>query len=116
MPALVSYWEGAILHFPLNQYTTTRVLKHFNINVPEDPAERRFLVGALSQIQIYENLYYRHAKGFFPEDLWDGWERSMRNSFKTDPFCRIWEDSDVKEFLWKPFVDYVDGKCFDRRV
>jgi hypothetical protein len=20
MPALVSYWEGAILHFPLNQY------------------------------------------------------------------------------------------------
>jgi len=21
MPALVSYWEGAILHFPLNQYT-----------------------------------------------------------------------------------------------
>ena len=21
MPALVSYWEGAILHFPLNQYS-----------------------------------------------------------------------------------------------
>jgi len=23
MPALVSYWEGAILHFPLNQYITS---------------------------------------------------------------------------------------------
>jgi len=23
MPALVSYWEGAILHFPLNQYTSS---------------------------------------------------------------------------------------------
>jgi len=23
MPALVSYWEGAILHFPLNQYKNT---------------------------------------------------------------------------------------------
>jgi hypothetical protein len=23
MPALVSYWEGANLHFPLNQYTFT---------------------------------------------------------------------------------------------
>jgi hypothetical protein len=24
MPALVSYWEGAILHFPLNQYTSSK--------------------------------------------------------------------------------------------
>ena len=24
MPALVSYWEGAILHFPLNQYKSVR--------------------------------------------------------------------------------------------
>lgn len=33
MPALVSYWEGAILHFPLNQYTITRQVKGYPFEV-----------------------------------------------------------------------------------
>jgi hypothetical protein len=31
MPALVSYWEGANLHFPLNQYSIARLI-HFKAN------------------------------------------------------------------------------------
>jgi len=37
MPALVSYWEGAIFHFPLNQYRSSNA-------VPKEPDRSKLKV------------------------------------------------------------------------
>ena len=54
MPALVSYWKGAILHFPLNQYNLARSLSLHPLHVGELPVDtlldQPVIVGELDQM------------------------------------------------------------------
>lgn len=96
---------------------TKALLKHFNFSsIPESAAEGRGLLSAFLQIQVYESMFYRHEKGYFPQELWEEWDRSMANSFKTDVFLAVWEQSETKEYFWKSFVDHVNRSYFHKRV
>jgi hypothetical protein len=86
------------------------ILKHFGLSDRVEAGSAH--LGALLQIQIYENMYYRHKKGFFPAELWDEWDNSMRDSFRSEPFATVWTESKVKRYLWKDFVYYVDESYF----
>jgi len=96
---------------------TKGLLAHFKMkDIPEEQSKRLQYLGAFMQMQIYENIYYRHAKGFFPDDLWDQWDRSMANSFHTEVFRTAWEETDAKNFFWLPFVKHIEGKYFHNRT
>ena len=46
MPALVSYWEGAILHFPLNQYS---VMLRLELEKRFHAGQRHLHIGMIAQ-------------------------------------------------------------------
>jgi hypothetical protein len=110
--------ERQLIGIQLQDPENTRaLLAHFKMkDIPETASDRLTLLGAFMQIQIYESIYYRHRKGFFPGELWEQWDRSMANSFITDTFRTVWEQTDAKEFLWPEFVRHIDGAYFFKRI
>jgi hypothetical protein len=86
------------------------ILEHFGLEQPlPDTTEKRLLLMAISQISIYESIYYRHEKGVFPRDLWNQWNASMANSFQRDKYFRtIWEKTSYKKYIYQPFREHVD--------
>jgi hypothetical protein len=105
-----------------NENNARGFLRHFMLegkSVPEDFEMVRMWIIVMAQISAYEKLYYRHKKGFFPEELWSQWDRSMGNSFNKDRLFReVWNSTDFKRYLWVQFTNHVDEQYFfeKRRV
>ena len=62
MPALVSYWEGAILHFPLNQYTPRSTRKEQRAYDRHLYRERHLVECFIGKIKHYRRIFSRFEK------------------------------------------------------
>jgi hypothetical protein len=72
MPALVSYWEGAILHFPLNQYIFTLPTQTY-LHQPHDKHSRLIWALALDSKCRYNVGSVRPGLARQSLRLWISW-------------------------------------------
>ena len=56
----------------------------------------------------YEKVFFQHANGAFPAELWPSWERCIPQMIANPRVYAYWQAS--KGTFWKDFVDHFDPK------
>jgi hypothetical protein len=83
------------------------LVARFNLDEKIQEEDYKLYLFAMLQIEHYQNVYSRHKRGLFPNEIWPQWELSMLGSFQSNVFRIVWK-SRFQDILTIEFRKYVN--------
>ena len=57
-------------------------------------------------LNLYEELFYHHKKGYIDDEIWDGWTKTIQKDVKLPYAMGFWEK--VKEQYGTSYRDFIN--------
>ena len=77
---------------------------------PEEMMDGQLVFGSI--FRNYENYCYQYSRGYFEEEVWDGYKKTMSEQLSV-PFGKEWWNNHQAAF-GKSFVTFVNAELLDR--
>jgi len=64
--------------------------------------------------RYFENMFYRHKKGYLDEEVWTGWKRLMLTYYSRPGFQTWWKHR--RDVFSESFAIFLETEKLDREI